>query len=148
MKTILTVVFASSMLAAVAAHADDNWAEERYRAKMGRYTPAGEARRANLKAVDAPATGECLGHGCCRRSQGSRQAVSAAPRSEFLRAKLGRGFTTQPALEQHQGLQASVGAESRPEAWRVKWGRTARPNGKLALVASAHNSCQGHPCCG
>ena len=78
MKAIMSAVLAGSMLLAVAANANDYWAEERYRAKMGRYTPAEEARRASVKQkADSSAAQECATQVCCRRASGSHSDRSA-----------------------------------------------------------------------
>jgi hypothetical protein len=79
MKAIMTVVFAATMFATVAAKANDNWAEERYRAKMGRYTPAEEARRASASREADSTAQECAKHSCCRRAADSHNESTVGP---------------------------------------------------------------------
>ena len=94
MKKLMTVLFAGAMLASVsAASASDQWAEERLKAKTGRYSPAEETRRAQF-ARTVKHTPEGCQAACCREHSPSTNqsfGTAAVPTSEFLKAKLGRG---------------------------------------------------------
>jgi cytochrome c5 len=75
---------------AVVANASDPTAEERYRIKYGRYTPAEEARRAGRTQPRQHMAGDC-----CRSAHGAPVAMAATkndPSSEEARfaAKYGR----------------------------------------------------------
>jgi hypothetical protein len=73
-----TILLAGIMVgAAVLAETNDPMAEERYRMKYGRYTPAEEARRAARAGLSQDMTGAC-----CRMKHGSpATAVVAADAS-------------------------------------------------------------------
>ena len=80
-------------LAAVAiafGGADDRLAEERYKAKYGRYSPAEEARRKEAKKTLIAA--------CERNAAGKPAAIETAAEAR-LKAKYGTTFGKTPALE-------------------------------------------------
>ena len=126
MKKLMTVLFAGAMLASVsAASAGDQWAEERLKAKTGRYSPAEETRRALLAGTVKHAPEECQA-ACCREHSASpnqSSATAARPTSEFLKAKLGRGASAPASHDQTQHAAANT-KPSPSNAWaRAKFGR-------------------------
>lgn len=100
MKTLMTTLLAGAMTVSVMnAGVNDQSAEERYRAKYGRYTPAEEARRANAEQVKRQATQRrCGDEGCCRHTPAAyAERVSPGARpyadaSERMKAKFGRSL--------------------------------------------------------
>ena len=94
MKTLMTMLVAGAMLAS-AAHANsaDPMADERFRAKYGRYTPAEETRRHAVEQAKQEAN-SCE-HGCCEQTPGSKADTASKAEenqwaTEYVRAKLGR----------------------------------------------------------
>lgn len=83
MKTL--VVFVAGALSLATAFGSDPYAEERFKAKYGRYTPAEEARRESLKkaakAKSTEAQGEaamCNMPGCCESKKAATKAHISA----------------------------------------------------------------------
>lgn len=145
MRIIMTVVIAATMFATVAAKANDNWAEERYKAKTGRHTPAEEARRTSAARKADPKAQACAEHSCCRRAADSHneRTVGSIQARELLRAKLGRDFMVQPLPHQDQQREIETGAKPNfsEEWWRAKWGRTrSTAQDEEAMVADAKAS--------
>ena len=156
MNKLLTVIFAGAMLASgSAASASDRWAEERLKAKTGRYSPAEESRRAELARTVNHRPEECQA-ACCREHSPSTHGNStraATATAEFLKAKLGRDSTRVAANEyKHQAI-----ADVRPsssDAWaRAKFGRDLSagshvqkvPGNSEALAACI--MCSRRSCC-
>lgn len=145
MRIIMTVAIAATMFATVAAKANDNWAEERYKAKTGRYTPAEEARRASAARKANPKAQACAEHSCCRRAADSHneRTVGSIQTRELLRAKLGRDFMVQPLPQQDQQREIETGGKPNfsEEWWHAKWGRTRNTvQNEQAMVADAKAS--------
>ena len=118
-----------------AALAVDPFAEERFKAKYGRYTPAEEARReaaknahraaAKAQRPSATETAMCDMPNCCKRDKTARAEVSTADTytDALFRAKYGRPSP-------------------------VKGVRVAEAKQKVAefLTASAATECEGDCC--
>ena len=133
MKKLMAVLFAGAILASVsAASASDQWAEERLKAKTGRYSPAEEARRAQLARTVKHAPEECQAACCREHSPSTNQSfATAVPTSEFLKAKLGRGASAPASHDQTQHASASAEPNS-SNAWaRAKFGRDLGRSGRL-----------------
>jgi hypothetical protein len=65
------VLFVGIMLAsATVGMANDRWAEDRLKAKTGRYSATEEARRKVSQSEKKPAAG-CMQHPCCSREHKS-----------------------------------------------------------------------------
>ena len=155
MKKLMTVLFAGAMLASVsAASAGDQWAEERLKAKTGRYSPAEETRRAQLAGTVKHAPEECQA-ACCREHSSSTHgnSTTAAITGEFLKAKLGRESTRVAAHDHKHQATANVQPSS-SDAWaRAKFGRdlSARsdvqkvPDNSEALAGCV--MCSRRSCC-
>ena len=91
-------VFLTGVVFAVAAFAasNDQFAEERYRMKYGRYTPAEEARRKAVAAEKNDAV-EYVGQACCRHMpHDTALAMKPSANDAWFRAKFGRNT---PAYE-------------------------------------------------
>lgn len=131
MKSVMVFIAGAMFLST--AFANDHGFEERYKMKMGRYTPAEEARRetARIAAKESRASQvmHCAKHGCCtNREEQTAVAKAEVPRGdpgfeERYRMKTGR-FT--PAQE------------ARIEANRI----TAKE-----VVAKQVVNCAKHGCC-
>jgi hypothetical protein len=144
MKTLMIVAFAGAMLTSVsAAGTNDQWSEERMKAKTGRYSPAEESRRAALAKAAGQANAECH-EACCRREQ---SAPAAKRTEEFLRAKYGR--TAAPAAsaqnEEHQVKRTEPASTT---AWeRAKFGRSLRESADgQTHIKGAHEVAICHMC--
>jgi hypothetical protein len=121
MRTLMIVALAGAMLtSASVAGTNDQWSEERMRAKTGRYSPAEESRRAALAKAARQAKAECQ-EACCRREQ---SAPVPQWTEEFLRAKFGR--TSAPAASiQNEEHHVKRTEPSSTAAWeRAKFGRS------------------------
>lgn len=84
--------FLTGVVFAIAASAasNDQLAEERYRMKYGRYTPAEEARREAV-AAGRKDTVEYVGQACCRHMpHDTALAVKPSANEAWFRAKFGR----------------------------------------------------------
>ena len=92
-------VFLTGVVFAIAAFAasNDQLAEERYRMKYGRYTPAEEARLKVVAAERKDAV-EYVGQACCRHMPHDNALVAREPSANeaWFRAKFGRNT---PAYE-------------------------------------------------
>jgi hypothetical protein len=102
MRTMVTFVAAAAMFACAGiAGATDNTAEERFRLKYGRYTPAEEARQSAVEEARKNALG-CGREDCCHKQHAHTTANAAvvSPRStaeERFRAKWGRTTAAEEA---------------------------------------------------
>ena len=118
------VSLAGAVLASASAGANDQWAEERLKAKTGRYSPAEELRRAEMRTANHT-QGQCQA-ACCREHSSSRHQTSATatgPTGEFLKAKVGR--EPRQAVSHEHRRQASTKVQpSASDTWaRAKFGR-------------------------
>ena len=164
------IVFAGAMLSlAACAAAIGSSAEERYRARYGRYTSAEGARKKTAANHEEPA--------CCRNVNGSfKNALSSrAPAEARFRAKYGRNTAMAEARERQAAqetakrvrscgelgqctpMEASTRAvdttlRASAESWwttrlRTKYGNTFSPNRERELVLfEVSKSCE-HACC-
>lgn len=153
MKTAM-VLFAGVVIATTALAAQgDPMAEERYRMKYGRYTPAEEARQKAAKARAADVT-EYVGQSCCRHMKHENSAEKVTPNSASSEAhfKMKYGRATPGAEARAKAAEEQVAthirkcaeldrcplvavknatsstnvAVSNSEAWfRAKYGRSA-----------------------
>ena len=116
-------------VAAFSAHSDP-LAEERYRAKYGRYTPAAEARQEAARQLTAAMASRVEASVCCQQMKvASRNAaVTESSTDMHFRAKYGRST---PAKEARQRAVAEE--------------RAAHTKGRLAIAASGL-LCR-HECC-
>jgi hypothetical protein len=89
------VVFASSAMSAV----NDSFAEERYRVKYGRYTPAREQKPVTVVNYGEPAS-------CCLSLP--RHAVKASVLDERFRAKYGRYSPTEERRLKTNGEEVAM----------------------------------------
>jgi hypothetical protein len=116
MKTMITVFVAGAMLTSAVSRAavNDRTAEERFRTKYGRYTPAEEARRNANEETRANDLG-CGREDCCHKN-----TVRAALKQPVAAARI------------------NSGAEER---FKVKWGRyTSAEEARLAKTAPAERN--------
>ena len=157
MKSVISVLIAGAMLASVSmAAANDQWAEERLKAKTGRYSPAEEARRADVSRAAKHNDEECAQHACCRRQHESAKDRNAAVRptwtEELLRAKFGRD-TTATASGDHSPQHADP-TPLWADAWqRAKWGHSlsggadTQPVLRAASEKVTASQCARPSCC-
>jgi hypothetical protein len=87
MKPFLTVLFTTVVLASTGFSASDPFAEERFKMKTGRNTPAAEARLTAIAQDNETGKMQCAVHVCCHKEKAP--ATTSAGR-QFLNAKLGR----------------------------------------------------------
>ena len=158
MKTVMSVLFAGAMLASVSiATANDQWAEERLKAKTGRYSPAEEARRADVSRAAKHNDEKCAQHACCRRQHESAKdrnaAVGPTWTEEFLSAKFGRG-TIPTTSGDHSPQPADIRTSLSADAWqRAKWGHSLSAGADTPPVLRAAsekvtaNRCDRPSCC-
>ena len=135
------VLFAGMMVASVAfAGTNDPMAEERFRMKYGRYTPAEEARSAARSEVIQDVAGAC-----CRKMHGAATASVAASEASgpggLLAAKVGR------LTPQREARKRKVDAELAAHVKKcVEIGQCERVHGataKAATVISAPTDAEG-----
>ena len=153
MKTAM-VVFAGAMFTSMAmAAVSDQFSEERYRAKYGRYTPAQESRLKDMQAASAVTATEPAGPACCRSwHRQDRLVVSTSISSGTrFRAKYGRSLAIDErdrrSVEVPPKTEASnpVTTTSNEEARFVaKYGRSRSLPDLATGIDSA--SCE-HACC-
>ena len=171
MKTAM-VVFAGAVFTSMAmAAAGDQFFEERYRAKYGRYTPAEESRLKDRQAASGLTTPAPAGPVCCRSGhRHDRLAVyTSVSTADRFRAKYGRSLAVEERdrrsreehLAVHQGKCLELGqcplmpskteasntvtATSNEEARVVaKYGRSRSVPELAAGIGSA--PCE-HACC-
>jgi hypothetical protein len=150
MKTLMIVAFAGALLTSLSAAGTNNqWSEERIKAKTGRYSPAEESRRAELARQAKETATECQ-DGCCRRNP---SAPVAKRTEEFLRAKFGR--TAAPAASiQNEEHRVERTEPSSTAAWeRAKFGRSLREtadgqaDGKSTMEVAVCHMCAPTSCC-
>jgi hypothetical protein len=119
MKTF--VVILAGALFVSTAFASDPYAEERFKAKYGRYTPAEEARREALKkpakAQSAALEAEvamCEMPGCCKPGAAAKSEVSAgdAHIDALFRAKFGRPSPVEEARIAEAKREPAVSARA------------------------------------
>jgi hypothetical protein len=158
MKTVMSVLFAGAMLASVSmATANDRWAEERLKAKTGRYSPGEEARRADVSRAARLNDEECAKHACCRRQHESAKdrnaAVGPTWTEEFLGAKF-RRETIATAAGDHSPQPADSRTSGSADAWqRAKWGHSlsaptdTQPVLRAASEEVTASRCDRPSCC-
>ena len=156
MKTVMSVLFAGAMLASVSmATANDQWAEERLKAKTGRYSPAEEARRASRAAKLNDE--ECAKHACCRRQHESANDRNAAVgpiwTEEFLSAKFGRETIAKAPGDHSPQPADSRTSLSDAARQRAKWGHSlSAPTDTQPILRAASEKvtasrCDRPSCC-
>ena len=156
MNRLMMVLFAEAMLASVSsANANDQWAEERLKAKTGRYSPAEESRRAQLARTAKHAPEECQA-ACCREHSSSTHGnytTAATVAGEFLKSKLGRESTRVTAHDHKHQATANVQPSS-SDAWaRAKFGRDLSARSHVqklpdnSEVLAACIMCSRRSCC-
>ena len=159
------VLFAGVMIATTALVAQgDPMAEERYRMKYGRYTPAEEARQKAAKERAADAT-EYVGQSCCRHmkheNSGEKVTPNSASTEAYFKMKYGRSVPGAEAREKAAAEQVATHirkcvelnrcplvavinatpsrnvAVSNSEAWfQAKFGRKAPSGERRAAIAA------------
>ena len=175
MKLLTTVLMAAALtVSAGLAGVTDQMAEERYRAKYGRYTPAEETRRqASLEArKNTPAS--CDRDACCHAAPAKAalrgnvvNTATASDVAERFRAKWGRNpsgmeparAAADPAVSaateaSYSAQNTSVYISDAAARFQAKTGRTTQTNAAPAqvetrraeLLAQASFACQ-HECC-
>ena len=148
MKALMMIAFAGAMLTSVSvAGTNDQWAEERLKAKTGRYSPAEESRRAKPASGAKHAADVCQ-NACCRHEQ------STVPKrtEEFMAAKFGRKAATVAShhKEQHAARGEPSDAANRE---RAKFGcvlsKTAdeQANRQSTPEVAVCHMCSRNSCC-
>lgn len=161
-RTAIFLAGATLTVAALGAQINSE-AEERYRAKYGRYTQAFEARQ-KVPTLQAA--------GCCRNINASfKNQLRESFAEAVFRGKYGRSATAAAAREERAGeanaqhvhmcvelgkctlMEAQVvnPAPQREvagtgESYRAKYGRALGPSGKEVQLAAAKVPCE-HACC-
>ena len=159
MKTMMILLFAGAMSASASlATTNDQWAEERLKAKTGRYSPVEEARRQTL-ARKSDGHGEtCKKQNCCRHQHASaKDKLTGTPSTSADRqvtAKLCRSMAAVAESKAHEQTLAANHSSALSDAWwRSKWGRSMphrdAETQTVALVASerSENVCERATCC-
>jgi hypothetical protein len=148
MRTTI-VLLTGAMLSLTAFGSNDPFAEERYRMKYGRYTPAEEARQKTVREARAKTAAAVEVAMCCRYMNGSHQnvAVSDTFTETHFRTKYGRSTPAAEArqraaaeetaahvrrceeigkcaLMQAGARGAETSAPAAPESWMQAWFRT------------------------
>ncbi len=152
MKTMMILLFAGAMSgSAMLATTNDQWAEERIKAKTGRYSPAEEARREARARKPDGQDQTCRKQSCCRHQHASAQTKRSSNGADTLLAsKLGRGTTAVSEPSAHEKAVAASNASSYSEAWwRSKFGRSMpRRNAETQTAALAVSERSEDSCCG
>ena len=156
MNKLMTVIFAGAMLASVsAASASDQWAEERLKAKTGRYSPREESRRAELARTVKHGPEDCQA-ACCREHSSmthQNSATTTGPTSEYLRAKSGRAVSAPPTRDHKQHASTSAETNSSNSWARAKFGRDVTQGGPTGqapastVTLAACHMCGRTACC-
>ena len=174
MKLLTTVLMAAALtVSAGLAGVTDQMAEERYRAKYGRYTPAEETRRqASLEARKN--TLSCDRDACCHAAAAKAASTgnvvnttTASDVAERFRAKWGRNpsgmepsrAAADPAVSaateaSYSAQNTSVHISDAAARFQAKTGRTTQINAAptqvetrgAELLAQASFACE-HECC-
>ena len=154
MKTMMILLFAGAMSSsAMLASTNDQWAEERMKAKTGRYSPAEEARREARARESEDQDHTCKKQSCCRHQHASAQANQTSASSKgagtLLASKLGRGTPAVSESSAHEKALAASNASSYSEAWwRSKFGRSMpRRNVETQTAALAVSERSEDTCC-
>lgn len=127
MKTMMILLFAGAMSAsAMLATTSDQWAEERMKAKTGRYSPAEEARREARARESDDQDQTCKKQSCCRHQHASAKTKRCSNCADTpLASKLGRGTTAVSESSAHEKTLTASDASSYSDAWwRSKFGRS------------------------
>jgi hypothetical protein len=150
MKLMMILLFAGAMSAsAMLTTTSGQWAEERMKAKTGRYSPAEEARREALAGNPDGHHQTCKEHNCCRHQHASAKPRRSSKSADILLAsKFGRGTTAGTELRAHGKTFAAGNATSYSNAWwRSKLGRSMpHANAKTQtarLVVSGRSEASG-----
>ena len=157
MKTMMSLLFAGAMSgSAMLATTNDQWAEERMKAKTGRYSPAEEVRREARARESDGQDQTCKKQSCCRHQHASaKNKRSSNSADTLLASKLGRGTTAVTELSAHGKTFAASNASSYSEAWwRSKLGRSmphTNAETQTASLAVSERSeascCERATCC-
>ena len=151
MKTMMILLFAGAMSgSAMLATTNDQWAEERMKAKTGRYSPAEEARREALVRKSDSQDQTCKKQSCCRHQHASAQTKRSTNSADtLLGSKLGRGTPAVSESSAHEKALAASNASSYSEAWwRSKFGRSMpRRNAETQTAALAVSERSEDSCC-
>lgn len=150
MKTMMILLFAGAMSgSAMLATTNDQWAEERIKAKTGRYSPAEEARREARARESNGQDQTCRKQSCCRHQHASAQTKRSTNGSDtLLGSKLGRGTTAVSESSAHEKALTASNASSYSDAWwRSKFGRSmprrnaGTQTATLALSERSEDTC-------
>lgn len=151
MKTMMILLFAGAMSSsAMLASTNDQWAEERMKAKTGRYSPAEEARREARARESEDQDHTCKKQSCCRHQHASaKNKRSSNSADTLLASKLGRGTPAVSESSAHEKALAASNASSYSEAWwRSKFGRSMpRRNVETQTAALAVSERSEDTCC-
>lgn len=151
MKTMMILLFAGAMSSsAMLASTNDQWAEERMKAKTGRYSPAEEARREARARESEDQDQTCKKQSCCRHQHASaKNKRSSNSADTLLASKLGRGTPAVSESSAHEKALAASNASSYSEAWwRSKFGRSMpRRNVETQTAALAVSERSEDTCC-
>jgi len=157
MKTMMILLFAGAMSgSAMLATTNDQWAEERMKAKTGRYSPAEEARRQARARESNGQDQTCKKQSCCRHQHASAKTKRSTNSADtLLNSKLGRDTPAVSESSAHEKALAASNASSYSEAWwRSKFGRSMlRRNAEtqtaaLAVSVGSEDSwCERLTCC-
>ena len=173
MKTRMMILTGAMLSFTAFAWQGDPMAEERYKLKYGRYTPAEEARQKALKEARGKAADESDVSACCRKMNAAlKKSGRETFADERFRVKYGRSA---PATEARAATDAEVAAahvskcielgkcsmmraeaapkpalkESWTEAWlRAKYGRSTvvKTDEPQVLASANHAGCE-QECC-
>ena len=129
MKTMMTLLFVgATSTSALLATTNGQWAEERMKAKMGRYSPAEEARREAIARKSSAQDEACNMQSCCRHqhapAQANQTSAFAKTAGTLLASKWGRRAAVAESPAGEQTLAASNASAASDAWWRSKWGRT------------------------
>jgi hypothetical protein len=119
MRTMMILLFAGAMSGStMLAATNDQWAEERMKAKTGRYSPAEEARREARARESDGQDQTCKKQSCCRHQHASAKTKRSSNSADTLLAsKLGRGTTAVTESNAHEKAIAASNTSSYSEAW-------------------------------
>ena len=110
----------------------DPWADERFKMKFGRHTPAEEARQKAAQEVYAKNMNICTEHGCSHKAPKKAKAVAAATST----------VTADPGFEER--FRMKFGRVTPAERLRLA-GKSESP--APVVMTSADRSACGPDCC-
>jgi hypothetical protein len=132
---IAKVLISGVVFAALAASSDQS-AEERYRMKYGRYTPAEEARRQRVEAERKDVV-EYVGETCCRHMpQDTALAMKPSANEAWFRAKFGRNTPAYEAGRKAADVQVAAYLARCAELGRCPLFRVSKTDENSTTVAT------------